>query len=125
MNRAERRKNKLKNREPVYNMTAAQLDAIKTEATNAAIAKAFSLMLAFPTMVIHDKFDQLAELPDAQRVKRMGEMILDLYDSYDRDYVSIRDLHEWLRDEVGVEVEYDRGNIHVKWTDGRKPDGIR
>lgn len=125
MNRAERRKNKLKKREPVYNMTAAQLDAIKTEATNAAISKAFSLMLAFPTMVIHDKFDQLSELPDAQRVKRMGEMILDLYDSYDRDYVSIRDLHEWLRDEVGVEVMYDRGNIIVKWTDGRKPDGIR
>lgn len=125
MNRAERRKNKLNKREPVYNMTAAQLESIKTEATNAAISKAFSLMLAFPTMVIHDKFDQLSELPDAQRVKRMGEMILDLYDSYDRDYVSIRDLHEWLRDEVGVEVMYDRGNIHVKWTDGRKPDGIR
>lgn len=125
MNRAQRRKNKINNREPVYNMTAAQLDAIKTEATNAAISKAFSLMIAFPTMVIHDKFDQLAELPDAQRVKRMGEMILDLYDSYDRDYVSIRDLHEWLRDEVGVEVEYDRGNIIVKWTDGRKQDGTR
>ena len=32
MNRAERRKNGLKNREPVYNMTAAQLDSYNTEA---------------------------------------------------------------------------------------------
>ena len=104
----------------MYNMTAAQLDTIKTEATNEAISKAFSLMVAFPTMIIHDKFDQLAELPDAQRVKRMGEMIIDLYDSYDRDYVSIRDLHEWLRDEVGVVIEYDSGNIHVKWKEGER-----
>ena len=50
----------------------------------------------------------------------MGEMIVDLYDSYDRDYVSIRDLHEWLRDEVGVVIEYDSGNIHVKWKEGER-----
>lgn len=125
MNRAERRKRKVKRTEPVYNLTSSQLESMKVEITNEAICKAFALMVAFPTMVIHDKFDQLAELPDAQRVKRMGEMIIDLYDSYDRDYVSIRDLHEWIRDEVGVEVMYDRGNIIVKWTDGRKPNGIR
>ena len=115
MNRAERRKLKAKRTEPVYNLNASQLEAMKTEITNEAICQAFALMVAFPTMVIHDKFDQLAELPDAQRVKRMGEMIVDLYDSYDRDYVSIPDLHEWLREEVGVVVEYDHGNIHVKW----------
>ena len=118
MNRAERRKRKVNRIEPVYNMTASQLEGMKTEITNEAICKAFSLMVAFPTMVIHDKFDQLAELPDAQRVKRMGEMIIDLYDSYDRGYVSIRDLHECLQDEVGVVVEYDSGNIHVKWQKG-------
>lgn len=117
MNRAERRKLKAKRTEPVYNLNASQLEAMKTEITNEAICQAFALMVAFPTMVIHDKFDQLAELPDAQRVKRMGEMIVDLYDSYDRDYISIPDLHEWLREEVGVVVEYDRGNIHVKWVD--------
>lgn len=120
MNREERRKRKVKRTEPVYNMTASQLEGMKVEITNEAICKAFALMVAFPTMVIHDKFDQLAELPDAQRVKRMGEMIIDLYDSYDRDYVSIRDLHEWLRDEVGVVIEYDNGNIHVKWQKGER-----
>lgn len=120
MNRAERRKKKVKRTEPVYNMTASQIEGMKVEITNDAICKAFALMVAFPTMVIHDKFDQLAELPDAQRVKRMGEMIIDLYDSYDRDYVSIRDLHEWLRDEVGVVIEYDSGNIHVKWKKGER-----
>lgn len=120
MNRADRRKLKAKRTEPVYNLNASQLEAMKTEITNDAICKAFTLMIAFPTMVIHDKFDQLAELPDAQRVKRMGEMIIDLYDSYDRDYVSIPDLHEWLRDEVGVAIEYERGSIRVKWTDERK-----
>lgn len=114
MNRAERRKLKAKP-EPVYNLNASQLEAMKAEITNEAICQAFALMVAFPTMVIHDKFEKLAELPDAQRVKRMGEMIIDLYDSYDRDYVSIPDLHEWLREEVGVVVEYERGNIRVKW----------
>jgi hypothetical protein len=119
MNRAERRKLKAKP-EPVYNLTASQLEGMKVEATNEAIYKAFTLMIAFPTMVIHDKFEQLAEIPDAQRVKRMGEMIIDLYDSYDRDYVSIQDLHDWLREEVGFEVVQDRGRIIIRTADSRK-----
>ena len=46
MNRAERRKQKVKRTEPVYNMTASQLEGMKIEITNEAICKAFSLMVA-------------------------------------------------------------------------------
>lgn len=114
MGRAARRAAGAKGREPVYNLTQPQIDGIRKEAADAAVARAFSLMLALPMMVVHDKFDRFDGLGDSERVEAMGDLVLDLYDSFERGYVTLADLHEWLRDEAGVTVSAGGGTIRVE-----------
>ena len=109
MNRAERRRLQKQGnaKEPVMNINRNDLMRIKKSATNAALDVAFELMLGIPVMVIHDKFDQLsnAESNGKSREERFVEMCLDLYDSFDRGYLSLDDIRECLWAESGVKIE--------------------
>lgn len=109
MNRAERRRLKLQDKkDPVINIKKSELEAIKEEAINEASEIAFILMLSIPVMVIHDHYPKLMkkEVDGKGREERFTDLCLDLYDSYEKDYVSISDLQNCLKEETGIELGY-------------------
>lgn len=114
MNRAERRRlereqNKKKT-EKTYTLTQSQLDKIKEDATKEAVDSAFLLMLAIPVMVLHDKW---WEKSASKRCPKFVDQCLDLYDSFERDYVTLDDLKQCLYEESGIKLE--RSDNPVKY----------
>lgn len=107
MGRAEhRRAMRIKN--PAYTLTQKQIDRIKEEAVSEASDRAFILMLAIPVMVLHDKYGQLMRKDG--REERFAELCLDLYDSFEKGYVTLDDLKNTLQEETGMILEKDRAN---------------
>lgn len=104
MNRAERRRlekqGKTVPKEPVINIKTSDVQQIKMNAVGEASDKAFFLMLSIPMMVLHDKwgFGQT-------RGERFLEQVLDLYDSFEKGYVTIEDLQKCLWEEGGIKIE--------------------
>ena len=101
MNRVERRRAKKAGipvkKEPVVNIKAAA-------------DKAFLLMLGLPVMVLHDKFGF-----GPVRCERFTDAVLELYDSFEKGYVSLEDIHLTLKEETGITIVSDgrlkdRGN---------------
>jgi hypothetical protein len=54
-------------------------------------------MLGLPTMVLSDKHDF-----DADKLNEFVDDVLDLYDSYEQGYLSLQDVENALKDEVGI-----------------------
>ena len=108
MNRAERRRlGKSKSHEPVINIKSSDIDNIKKQASKDAADIAFQLMLAIPVMVLHDKYSLLMkkEVDGKSREERFTELCLDLYDSFEKGYVTLDDLHKCLWEEAGIKFE--------------------
>lgn len=107
MNRAERRRTGKKGHEPVINIKTSDINQIKENAIMEASNKAFFLMLAIPVMVIHDKYPQLMrrDVEGKSRAERFADMCLDLYDSFDRGYITLEDFHQCLWEEAGIKIE--------------------
>lgn len=107
MNRAERRRVGKKGHEPVINIKTSDINQIKENAIMEASNKAFFLMLAIPVMVIHDKYPQLMrkEVDGKSREERFVELCIDLYDSFERDFITVDDLHQCLWEESGIKIE--------------------
>lgn len=107
MNRAERRRLGKKNHEPVINVKTSDFQQMKLDATKEASDKAFFLMLAIPVMVLHDKYGQLMKkvVDGKSREERFADFCLDLYDSFEKGYVTLDDLHKCLWDEAGIKLE--------------------
>ena len=112
MNRAERRRQQRKDskKEKSYVMKKEQIDAIKNNATEKAVDTAFKLMLCIPVMVIHDKYSELMrkEVDGKSRGERLADMILDLYDSYEKGYVTLDELEQCLWEEAGIKFDKER-----------------
>ena len=106
MNRSERRRLGIKRREPTINIRMEDVEQMKKEATKAAADWAFFMMLAVPTMVIHDHFGEL--MKKEGREQRFVDLCLDTYKCYEDGLVDIRELSEVLKDEAGVEIEKRR-----------------
>lgn len=104
MNRKTRRAMNVTNKEKVYTVTESQIKSMKQDATKEAVDEVFFLMLAIPVMVIHDKYSKLMPkvVDGKSRAERFAEMCLDLYDSFEKDYVSIDDLKRCLKEETGM-----------------------
>ena len=107
MNRAERRKSGIKKSVKTYTLNEEQIKQIKDDAVKEAIDTAFILMLGLPVMIIHDKYPQLMKkvVDGKGREERFTDLLLDLYDSVDRGYVSFEDLTQCLKEECGIEIE--------------------
>ncbi|WP_167957946.1 hypothetical protein [Anaerosporobacter faecicola] len=111
MNRAERRRTERESaKDPMISMRRSEIEALKKEATDKAVATAFTLMLGIPTMVLHDKYaDLMRKVVDGKsREERFTDFCIDLYDSYDRGYLSLEDIKQYLLDETGVKIESKR-----------------
>lgn len=110
MNRAERRRRAKQGllvvKEPVINVKASDIQNIKKEATTNAADTAFFLMLAIPVMVIHDKYPQLMrrDVDGKSRAERFADLCIDLYDSFDKGYVTLDDLADRLWEEAGIKL---------------------
>ncbi len=68
---------------------------------------AFFLMLAIPVMVIHDKYGKIMRrnVDGKSREERFADLCLDLYDSFNKGYVTLDDLAECLWEEAGIKLE--------------------
>ena len=104
MNRAERRRLKRQSeKEAVINVKSSDIQRIKQDSTQEAVDKAFFLMLAIPVMVIHDKYPQLMKKDG--REQRFADLCIDLYDSFNKGYVTLDELADCLWEEVGIKLE--------------------
>ena len=105
MNRAELRRQarESKKSKAVYNLTEAQIKEIKHKATEEAIDTAFILMLGLPCMVLHDKFSMI--MRREKRLENFTEAVLELYEAYNEDYISLEDIKQVLKDEAGYEFK--------------------
>lgn len=103
MNRAERRrlKKEQEKKEPVYNIKQSNLKQMKSEATNEAVSVAFKLMIGIPTMVLHDKYGWGGK----KRLPEFAEHVLDLYDSFDKGFITLDDIEKCIEDETGVKLQ--------------------
>lgn len=99
MNRAERRRLKNKKPEPVFNLKSSDVQNIKSKATTDAIDTAFILMLGLPVLVLRDKWGF-----GKVRSERFIDQVLDLYDSFDKGYLTLDDIHNTLWEEAGVKI---------------------
>ncbi len=109
MNRAERRKAEKKGqaiqKEPVINIKSSDVQQLKKNAAKEAADTAFLLMLSIPMSVLHDKHGW-----GKVRCERFIDQVLDLYDSFEKDYVALDDLEKCLGDEAGIKIERSSKN---------------
>ena len=100
MNRAERRKQGIKGKSPVLNIKAEDINKIKQNAVKQAADTAFIMMLSIPLMVLRDKYGY-----GKKRLEVFSDYVLDLYDCFDKGYVTFDDLINILKEEVGIEIK--------------------
>lgn len=79
---------------------AADVQRMKRDASREAADKAFLLMLGLPVMALHDKFGF-----GPIRCERFTDAVLELYDSFEKGYVTLDDIHQTLKEETGITIE--------------------
>ena len=92
-----------KDRTPTYNMSFQQIQDIKAQAVREATGAAWVLMLGLPVMVLGDKHGFTTEAIDA-----FIDGVRDLYDSYDKGYLTLSDIRQTLKDEYGLSISEER-----------------
>ena len=99
LTREERRRIKRNEgkQEKVYTLTQSQIDLMKKEISMAATKNAFLMMMGFPLLTLRDKFGF-----GTQRLNRFMDNMADLYEAYEKDYVSLDDLNDTIMEETGI-----------------------
>lgn len=111
MTRAERRRlEKSTKKEATYNLTASQIQQIKTDATNEALDTALILLLGLPVLVIHDYYPQLMRktLDGQSREERFTELLLGLYESFEKGNLPLDEVKDALKEECGIDIQERR-----------------
>lgn len=101
--RLEREKGKA---QKVYTLTQAQIDAMKKAAVDEAVDIGFILMFSIPVTILHDKYWVKTA---SKRLPQFVDQCLDLYDSYNKGYVTLEDLRDILWKEGGIKIEKRKG----------------
>lgn len=103
MNRKQRRKNKVEEKEPIYNFTYSQIENLKKKTTDEAIEKLVPFAMAknfyLTIMILRDKY--------GFGKKRLGDVIeymQDLYDSLGNNYLTLEDIENTIFEETGVRI---------------------
>lgn len=107
MNRAERRKLGVKNKEAVINIKRADIEQIKKDARDEALEIAFKLMLAIPVKVLSENYSKITKLnvDGKSREERFSDLCLKLWDDFNENKVSINDLQDILTDKCGIQFK--------------------
>ena len=105
MSRAERRQSERETakKQKTYTLTQAQIDQMKEETSLKATERAFLMMLGFPLLTLRDKFGF-----GTQRLNKFMDQMVDLYEAYEQDYVSLDDLDKVIMEETGVLLKRKR-----------------
>ena len=104
MNRTERRRaerqGKAISSEPMRQYKQSEIDAIEERARREGYRFAAEMMLGFPIMVLRDKcgFGKV-------RLERFVDHVTELYDSFERGYITLEDLRDTIHAETGVTIE--------------------
>lgn len=104
MNRQERRKQGVKGKAKTYVLNSDQIKQLKDEAVQEATSTTFTLMVGLPVMILHDKYSLLTkkEVDGKCREERFADMILELYDSFDKGFLTLDDIKNTLEEETGM-----------------------
>lgn len=104
MGRAERRRleREKSKAQKVYTLTQAQIDAMKRAAIDEAVSTGFTLMLAIPITVLHDKYWVKTA---SKRLPEFVDRCLELYESYTKGCVELEELRDTLWNEGGIKLE--------------------
>ena len=107
MNRAERRKLGVKNKESVFTMKKSDIDKVKEDATHQSIEVAFKLMLGIPVKVLSENFGKITKLnvDGKSREERFTDLCLKIWDDFNADKVSLTDLQDILTDKCGIQFK--------------------
>ena len=107
MNRAERRRLGVKNKETVINVKRADIEQIKKDARDEALEIAFKLMLAIPVKVLSENYSKITKLnvDGKSREERFSDLCLKLWDDFNKNKVSINDLQDILTDKCGIQFK--------------------
>ena len=98
MNRAQRRRLSVTTKNPTYTLNAGQIKKIKEDAANEAMIKAFILMMGLSLNALRDEFDW-----GAVRLSRFSSKVLDLLDSFNKDYITLDDCLNMIKKETGID----------------------
>lgn len=110
MNRAERRRTeKAKAKNPVYNIKSSDISRIKDDAVSEAVRQSTILMLSIPVMVLRDKYGF-----GSKRLSDFMEYTIDLFDSFIKEYVTLEDLINTVKEETGVDIVQNGNNCRIK-----------
>ena len=104
MGRAERRRLEREKgkAQKVNTITQSQIDAMKKKAVDDAVSIGFTLMLSIPVTILHDKYWVKTA---SKKLPKFVDQCLDLYDSYNKGYVTFEELRETLWEEGGIKLE--------------------
>lgn len=108
MNRQQRRAQGIKqvaSKQKTYNLSVDQIHQIKQNAAAEAMEHAFVLMMGLPMMALRDEF-QFGK----KRLERFSDKVLDLYDSFDKDYITLQDVIDCVYEETGVKFQVKQMN---------------
>ena len=107
MNRAERRKLGVKNKESVFTMKKSDIEQIKRDATHQSMEIAFKLMLAIPVKVLSENYSKITKLnvDGKSREERFADLCLDVWHDFNENKVSINDLQDILTDKCGIQFK--------------------
>jgi len=94
LNRAERRRFQKKG------ITAKELKVIEDSSALKGIDFAVKGMIASFVIALHDKWGW-----GHVRIKRLLKQVDDVFDSIDKNYVSIEDLRKVILNEIGIELK--------------------
>ncbi len=107
MNRAQRRQNKVVEKDPVYTLTKSQLEKIReTEREKAlveSVTDAFSLMMAIPVKVLHDKYGWRRK----KRLPAFAEAVADEYAEFAEGKMTAEEYKALVFEECGMLLETD------------------
>lgn len=101
MNRAERRRLKCSQESgnATYTLRNEDVTRIKQDAAQEAINKAFILMLDLLMIVLRDKYGW-----DKKRLSDFIDHVLEQYDSFNKNFITLDDLLNTIEKETGVKL---------------------
>ena len=103
-----------KEKTPTYNFTLVQIEQIKQQTVKESVQTLIELTLGLPVMVMHDKHGW-----GQTRLERLADQILELYDSYEKEYLTLEDIRKALWEEAGVRIQRKDDGL-VKKTGGKR-----
>lgn len=112
MGRAEiRRKERDKEKtNRVYNYTQKDLNRIKSEMVEIVASEFLEAVFGISIMVLHDRFGQLMkkEVNGKCREERFFDYCIDLYDSFEKGYLTLDDIRKTLEEECGARFRREK-----------------